>query len=200
MFAPVMKATHRALARRARRRRPRPPRSLDAVERADAAGVPGDRDRPARPPRCRTARRLRRRAASRRPPNGGARRGASRGWPRAERPLIWVGGGARGAGAEVARLAERLAAPVLTTYGAAGVLPPDAPVPRRAAAARRAARARCGTRPTSSSRSAPTSTACRPRTSRMPQPPALIAVNLDAEDAGKNYRVDSPAGGRRRGA
>ncbi len=40
----------------------------------------------------------------------------------AERPLLWVGGGARDAGAEVARLAERLAAPVLTTYGAAGLL------------------------------------------------------------------------------
>jgi thiamine pyrophosphate-dependent acetolactate synthase large subunit-like protein len=41
----------------------------------------------------------------------------------AERPLVWVGGGARDAGGEIARLAERLAAPVITTYGAAGVLP-----------------------------------------------------------------------------
>jgi acetolactate synthase-1/2/3 large subunit len=40
----------------------------------------------------------------------------------AARPLIWAGGGARDAGAEVARLAERLGAPVLTTYGAAGLL------------------------------------------------------------------------------
>jgi thiamine pyrophosphate-dependent acetolactate synthase large subunit-like protein len=40
----------------------------------------------------------------------------------AERPLIWAGGGARDAGAEVGRLAERLGAPVLTTYGAAGIL------------------------------------------------------------------------------
>jgi acetolactate synthase-1/2/3 large subunit len=45
----------------------------------------------------------------------------------AERPLLWVGGGARDASAEVAALAERLAAPVLTTYGAAGVLPPRHP-------------------------------------------------------------------------
>jgi thiamine pyrophosphate-dependent acetolactate synthase large subunit-like protein len=45
----------------------------------------------------------------------------------AERPLIWAGGGARDAGAAIARLAERLAAPVLTTYGAAGVLPPGHP-------------------------------------------------------------------------
>ncbi len=40
----------------------------------------------------------------------------------AQRPLIWAGGGARDAGAEVAALAEKLAAPVLTTYGAAGLL------------------------------------------------------------------------------
>ncbi len=46
---------------------------------------------------------------------------------RARRPLIWAGGGARDAGAEVARLAERLAAPVLTTYGAAGILAPGHP-------------------------------------------------------------------------
>src|SRR4051812_46477546 len=42
-------------------------------------------------------------------------------------PLIWVGGGARDAAGPVRELAERLAAPVLTTYGAAGVLPPDHP-------------------------------------------------------------------------
>jgi thiamine pyrophosphate-dependent acetolactate synthase large subunit-like protein len=46
---------------------------------------------------------------------------------RARRPLIWAGGGARDAGAAVGRLAERLAAPVLTTYGAAGILPPGHP-------------------------------------------------------------------------
>jgi len=45
----------------------------------------------------------------------------------AERPLLWVGGGARDAPAAVAALAEKLCAPVLTTYGAAGVLPPGHP-------------------------------------------------------------------------
>jgi acetolactate synthase-1/2/3 large subunit len=45
----------------------------------------------------------------------------------AERPLLWVGGGARDASAAVSALAERLAAPVLTTYGAAGILPPGHP-------------------------------------------------------------------------
>src|SRR3954449_5142801 len=41
---------------------------------------------------------------------------------RAERPLIWAGGGARDAGPAVGELAARLGAPVLTTYGAAGLL------------------------------------------------------------------------------
>ena len=45
----------------------------------------------------------------------------------AARPLLWVGGGARDAAEHVGRLAERLGAPVLTTYGAAGVLPPGHP-------------------------------------------------------------------------
>jgi acetolactate synthase-1/2/3 large subunit len=45
----------------------------------------------------------------------------------AARPLLWVGGGARDASSAVAELAERLAAPVITTYGAAGVLPPGHP-------------------------------------------------------------------------
>jgi acetolactate synthase-1/2/3 large subunit len=41
---------------------------------------------------------------------------------RAERPLIWAGGGARDAGAAIGALASRWGAPVLTTYGAAGLL------------------------------------------------------------------------------
>ncbi|MDA0172085.1 thiamine pyrophosphate-binding protein [Solirubrobacter taibaiensis] len=45
----------------------------------------------------------------------------------ARRPLIWAGGGARDAGNAVRALAERLGAPVLTTYGAAGILPPGHP-------------------------------------------------------------------------
>jgi thiamine pyrophosphate-dependent acetolactate synthase large subunit-like protein len=47
----------------------------------------------------------------------------------AERPLIWAGGGAlrAQAGPEIAMLAERLAAPVITTYMGRGLLPPDHP-------------------------------------------------------------------------
>ena len=45
------------------------------------------------------------------------------------RPLIWAGGGATSAGAGplVADLAVRLGAPVLTSYGGRGLMPPDHP-------------------------------------------------------------------------
>ncbi|MCW2606838.1 MAG: thiamine pyrophosphate protein central region [Frankiales bacterium] len=47
----------------------------------------------------------------------------------AERPLLWAGGGATASDAAdlVARLARRLGAPVLTSYGGRGLLPPDDP-------------------------------------------------------------------------
>ena len=48
----------------------------------------------------------------------------------AERPLIWAGGGATAAesGPAVTALAERLGAPVLTSYGGRGLLRPDHPL------------------------------------------------------------------------
>ncbi len=47
----------------------------------------------------------------------------------AQRPLIWAGGGATAAsaGPQVTLLAERLGAPVLTSYGGRGLLPPAHP-------------------------------------------------------------------------
>jgi thiamine pyrophosphate-dependent acetolactate synthase large subunit-like protein len=45
----------------------------------------------------------------------------------AERPLIWAGGGAVEAAGAVRAVAERLGAPVLTSYGGRGLLPPDHP-------------------------------------------------------------------------
>ncbi len=47
----------------------------------------------------------------------------------ADRPLIWAGGGATasGSGPLIAALAERLGAPVLTSYGGRGLLPPEHP-------------------------------------------------------------------------
>jgi thiamine pyrophosphate-dependent acetolactate synthase large subunit-like protein len=107
----------------------------------------------------------------------------------AERPLLWIGGGARAAGAEVARLAERLAAPVLSTYGAAGVLgsshrclvamPPHVP-PAGALWDEADVVVAIGS----------DLDGVQTQNFAMPQPPALVAINLDARDAAKNYRVD----------
>jgi thiamine pyrophosphate-dependent acetolactate synthase large subunit-like protein len=107
----------------------------------------------------------------------------------AERPLIWAGSGAQEAGAELARLAERLAAPVITTYGAAGVLPPSHPCvagmpPHVEPVGRLWDDADLVISIGSDLDGVQT------QNFTMPQPPRMVAVNLDPADATKNYRVD----------
>ena len=109
----------------------------------------------------------------------------------AERPLIWAGGGAMraGAGAAVGDLARKLAAPVITTYQGAGLLGPDHPcdvglspfVPE------------CGELWDEAdlviaigSDLDGTST----QNWAQPQPRHMLAINIDPDDATKNYRVD----------
>jgi thiamine pyrophosphate-dependent acetolactate synthase large subunit-like protein len=109
----------------------------------------------------------------------------------AERPLIWAGGGAMRAGAShaVGELARKIAAPVVTTYQAAGLLGSEHPcdvglppfVPE------------CGDLWDAAdlviaigSDLDGTST----QNWAQPQPPHLLAVNVDAGDAIKNYRAD----------
>jgi thiamine pyrophosphate-dependent acetolactate synthase large subunit-like protein len=113
-----------------------------------------------------------------------------------ERPLIWAGSGAVGVrdgggppGAGLAALAERLGAPVVTTYGAAGLLRPGHP-------------ARVGMPPHVEPVGRLWDEAdlvisvgsdldgVQTQNFAMPQPPAMLAINLDAEDATKNYRAD----------
>jgi thiamine pyrophosphate-dependent acetolactate synthase large subunit-like protein len=109
----------------------------------------------------------------------------------AERPLIWAGGGAMraDAGDAVGQLARTIAAPVVTTYQAAGLLGAEHPcdvglppfVPE------------CGELWDEAdlviaigSDLDGTST----QNWAQPQPPRLLAVNVDAADAIKNYRAD----------
>jgi thiamine pyrophosphate-dependent acetolactate synthase large subunit-like protein len=109
----------------------------------------------------------------------------------AERPLIWAGGGAlrSGAGELIGELAVRLAAPVLTTYTGRGVISPDHPcaVPG----------------PVHAPEVGPLwdeadlvlaigsdLDGMMTQNWLMPQPPALIAINVDELDAGKNYPAD----------
>lgn len=185
MFAPVVKATYRALepaqvaaaataAVAVATEQPYRPVYLEVATDLLGAGVP------AGPPVL---------APAGLPPGAGALEDAATRLAAAERPLLWLGGGAREAGPEVARLAERLAAPVLTTYGAAGVLPPAHPclvgMPAHVAPAGALWDEADVVVAIGSDLDG-----VQTQNFSMPQPPALIAVNLDAEDAGKNYRVD----------
>jgi acetolactate synthase-1/2/3 large subunit len=109
---------------------------------------------------------------------------------RAERPLVWAGGGAvaDGAGPRVAALARRLGAPVLTTFSARGLLgddplavglPPHVP---EAGGLWDAADAVVAVGSDLDGMST--------QNWRQPQPPLLVAVNVDPADATKSYAVD----------
>ena len=110
---------------------------------------------------------------------------------RSRRPLVWAGGGAlqAGAGPAVAHLAERLVAPVLLTYSAHGLLPRDHPclvdasphVPEVGALWDEAdVVVALGS----------DFDGMMTQGWKMPQPPHLVAVNVDAADASKNYLPD----------
>ena len=107
----------------------------------------------------------------------------------AERPVVWVGSGGRDAGDAIGELATSLCAPVLTTYGARGVLPPSHPcvvcLPPHAEPAGRLwdeadVVIAIGT----------DFDGMNTQNWLQPQPPKLIAVNLDGDDATKNYAAD----------
>jgi acetolactate synthase-1/2/3 large subunit len=105
------------------------------------------------------------------------------------RPLIWAGGGAIDAGPEVAELARRLGAPIITTYSARGLvgdadpravgLPPHLPAVgelwEEAGVVIAIGSDLDG---------------MNTMNWRLPRPANLIAINIDAADASKNYVPD----------
>jgi thiamine pyrophosphate-dependent acetolactate synthase large subunit-like protein len=110
---------------------------------------------------------------------------------RSRRPLVWAGGGAlqSGAGEAVARLAERLVAPLILTYSARGIVPPghpclvDAPPHVEQVGAlwdEADLIVAIGT----------DFDAMMTQGWQQPQPPHLVAINVDPADASKNYRPD----------
>ncbi|HEY8771018.1 MAG TPA: thiamine pyrophosphate-binding protein [Thermoleophilaceae bacterium] len=107
------------------------------------------------------------------------------------RPLIWAGGGAiaSGAGPALAALAERLVAPVITTYSGAGLLPHGHPclVEARPHVPEVGAlwdEADCVLAVGSDFDGMMT------QGWQMPQPPRLVSINVDGEDASKAYLPD----------
>jgi acetolactate synthase-1/2/3 large subunit len=110
---------------------------------------------------------------------------------RARRPLVWAGGGAlqSGAGEAVARLAERLAAPVILTFSAKGLVPPGHPClvessPHVPEAGELWDEADVVVAIGSDLDGMMT------QGWKQPQPPHLVAINVDPTDASKNYRPD----------
>lgn len=109
----------------------------------------------------------------------------------AERPFIWAGGGAlrSGAGDLVGELALKLAAPVVTTYMGRGLLPPDhpcaAPGPVHAREIGELWDAADVVLAVGSDLDG-----MMTQNWLMPQPPTLIAINVDEADANKNYACD----------
>jgi len=109
----------------------------------------------------------------------------------AQRPLIWTGGGAlrSQAGPLVGDLAVKLAAPVLSTFMGRGLLPPDhacsVPGPAHAPEVGRLWDEADVVLAIGSDFDG-TNT----QNWQMPQPPALISINIDEADANKSYASD----------
>jgi acetolactate synthase-1/2/3 large subunit len=109
----------------------------------------------------------------------------------ARRPLIWAGGGALAAdaGEAVAKLAERLVAPVMLTYSARGLLPPGHPCLVEATPHV----AQVGALWDEADAVIAIGTdfdGMMTQGWKLPQPPHLIAINVDPADAAKNYLPD----------
>lgn len=109
----------------------------------------------------------------------------------AEAPLIWAGGGAlrAGAGEAIGKLAERLAAPIIATFAARGLVPPDhpclAPHPVHAPEVGALWDEADVVLAVGTDFDGPMT-----QNWRMPPPRKLIAVNVDSIDATKNYPPD----------
>ncbi|WP_410670547.1 thiamine pyrophosphate-binding protein [Amycolatopsis sp. cmx-4-68] len=118
----------------------------------------------------------------------------------ADHPLIWAGGGAlrSGAGDAIGALAEKIAAPVITTFGARGLLPLDHPC----LAPNPVHTPEVGELWDEADVVLAIGTdfdGLMTQNWRMPKPPKLIAVNVDADDAAKNYQPDLTLVGDARG-
>jgi acetolactate synthase-1/2/3 large subunit len=109
----------------------------------------------------------------------------------ARRPVIWAGGGAlrSGAGEAIGKLAETLAAPVITTFAARGLLPPDhpclAPNPVHAPEV-----AELWDEADVVLAVGTDFDGLMTQNWLMPRPERLIAINVDPADAAKNYEPD----------
>ncbi|HWH93229.1 MAG TPA: thiamine pyrophosphate-binding protein [Baekduia sp.] len=105
------------------------------------------------------------------------------------KPLVWAGGGAVDAGPEVAELARRLGAPILTTYSARGLVGREDP---RAVGlpAHLPAVGELWVEADVVIAIGSDLDGMNTMNWRLPRPVKLVALNIDAEDASKNYMPD----------
>jgi thiamine pyrophosphate-dependent acetolactate synthase large subunit-like protein len=110
---------------------------------------------------------------------------------RSRSPLIWAGGGAlqAGAGEAIGRLAERLVAPVVLTYTARGLLPPGHPCLAPASPHVPEVGALWDEADVVLAIGSDLDGMMTQNWAH-PQPPHLIAVNVDPADAAKSYLPD----------
>jgi acetolactate synthase-1/2/3 large subunit len=107
----------------------------------------------------------------------------------ARRPAIVAGGGARGAAVPLRRLAERLGAPVLTTFNGKGTLPEDHPLSAGAGLHREEAHALVADSDVllvTGSELAPADLWTGP----LPAGPAIVRVDVDPEQVAVNANPD----------
>jgi thiamine pyrophosphate-dependent acetolactate synthase large subunit-like protein len=106
-------------------------------------------------------------------------------------PLIWAGGGAlrAGVGSALGDLAIALDAPVLTTYMGRGLLPPEHPMLAPGPAHTPEIGALWDEADVVLAVGSDFD-GMMTQNWLMPQPPTLIAINVDSHDASKNYRCD----------
>ncbi|HEX3648737.1 MAG TPA: thiamine pyrophosphate-binding protein [Pseudonocardiaceae bacterium] len=143
----------------------------------DVLGQPGEPLTPAAP--------------RRRPPDRSALAAAVELIERAERVVLWAGGGVIQSDAEheLVELAERLCAPVVTTFGGRGAIPPDHPSAVGLPPHEREVAALIGDADlllaVGTEFDGPNT-----RNWTMPRPPALVAINCDETDVAKNFPPD----------
>jgi acetolactate synthase-1/2/3 large subunit len=105
-----------------------------------------------------------------------------------QRPLIWIGGGTRDAGAEIDALARALGAPVIATFQARGVLPASHPflvgAPPHEPAVTKLVEAADFVLVVGSDLDHMNTMGWR-----LPLPQARVAINVDGADASKNYEM-----------
>ena len=106
-----------------------------------------------------------------------------------ERPMLWIGGGARGANAGIDALATRLGAPVITTYQGRGILPAGHPLlvgapPQEPRIIDLIAQSDLAIVIGSDL------DAMNTMAWKLPLPSRRVAINVDPADAAKNYSMD----------